>query len=125
MVFFFQETVIAEKESKDFTHLSLEQKQTMFVVMEHLRNKIKQILATFERISCGADDVEPLSVEGVPRCLLQPKQKDSEMAQILADLKKQEDQLQEVLVQKKTEMQLKLHELASKMDHAVVLFPQE
>ncbi|KAJ9591545.1 hypothetical protein L9F63_001899 [Diploptera punctata] len=119
----WMESVIAEKESKgDLSNLSVDEKRTMFLVVDNLKNKLKCLLTKYENITCNE---ELQSLQGVPRCLLQSKETNVEMAHLIDDVGKQLEQLKDDLEQKEIEITVQLHDFARKMDHTVVLFPQD
>ncbi|PSN50767.1 hypothetical protein C0J52_05963 [Blattella germanica] len=128
----WMESVIAEKESKaDMNHISVEEKKTLFAVLDALRNKIKSVLLKYQRLTSESamseEDIEnvPQTIQGMPRCIRQPKEKDTDMARLLLESEQQLQDVQKQYEQKEAVMKLQLHEIAKRMEHAVVLFPQE
>lgn len=75
------------------------------------------------KISAPLRDQSLPIVRGLPRCILEENDKDTEMSLLLAD---SEEQLQEVRSSykiKRTAVLQQLHEIAARIDNVVVLFP--
>lgn len=132
--YFLQETVVAEKQSDlQLNHLSLHDKRTLAQVLEALRHSVNAHILRCERVkSCnntsdkdvdGCVSSHP-SARGLPRCILQAKDKDTEMGLLLTDSEVQLQEVKDLHKIKKAAILHQLHELARQIENVVVLFPR-
>lgn len=135
---FSQETVIAEKQSDlQINQLGVHDKRILACVLDALRHRMKACILRCQRVrsrndtSASDEDTDgdtsssmhDPSARGLPRCILQAKEKDTEMELLLTD---SEVQLQEVKTSykiKKTAILQQIHELARQIENVAVLFP--
>ncbi|XP_021925044.1 uncharacterized protein LOC110832394 isoform X4 [Zootermopsis nevadensis] len=134
----WMETVIAEKQSDlQINQLGVHDKRILACVLDALRHRMKACILRCQRVrsrndtSASDEDTDgdtssslhDPSARGLPRCILQAKEKDTEMELLLTD---SEVQLQEVKSSykiKKTAILQQIHELARQIENVAVLFP--
>jgi hypothetical protein len=139
LFFFFQETVVVQKESDPHqNHLSVHEKRTLFQVLDTLQHVTKACMHWCQRVessnntsdeatdcnlSSPLHGVSHQPVRGLPRCILQAKGKGTEMGLLLTESKLQLQDVRDMHRIKKAAVLQQLHELASQTEN-IVLFPK-